>query len=1527
MIDSTNFLRYIRLTVYGLFLAIGGTAQAQPAFQPIQAIPPNVGTIAPKPMIMLNMSKDHQLFYRAYNEYTDINFDGNPDVTYNHSIDYYGYFDSYKCYTYNGTSGRFVAASVNTNRYCSGAWSGNFLNWATMTRMDVVRKVLYGGLRSTDTSSLTVLERAHLPTDAHAFAKYYAGSDLTQLTPFTTAQMGTVTLTVNGVSATVSEITMCNVTLGGSGVNRLSHTNTNPPLLRVARGDFSLWNAGERWQCRWRGEESVSNGNNTTTTGLRANSLNPRSADEGLTTGGNGPDFIVRVEACPTTLIGRERCKQYPNGNVKPIGLLHEFGENESAEFALLTGSFDRNISGGILRRNMGSFRNEVNWATDGTWVSTVNGIVRNIDRLRIYGYDYNDGTYRDIDSDGNWCEFQLTSLTNNQCTSWGNPIGEMFLETLRYFAGATPQSTFQSATRTKDDAVGLTRETWIDPFLRSNATERANVEARYGRAQCRPLNTITFNASVNSYDRDDLAGFSTLSTANLLSLVNIIGVDEGIQGTRRFVGRVGGTGDSICTAKTVTSLGEVDGLCPDAPAYQGSYSLAGAAWWARTNRIRTDIAAPANLTNAFKMNSYSVALSPGKPRITVVSQTDPTRRVVIQPAYRLNHPTRGTGGGTLVDFRIVTQTPTYGRYLIVWEDSEQGGDYDQDASGILEYYVNGNQLRVVTRVFAAATANPQGFGYTISGTNNDGVRFHSGIIGFSFTDPSNPSVTATNPARLNASGGCNNCNVNDPPTTATYTITGGAAGVLEDPLYYAAKWGGFFDSATNPTGRPDSPSKWDQRLQNGAPGSDGIPDNYYVVFRADLLENALRTVFRAITDSSNAAPAASSTQLTAGSFKYIVKFDSRDISGQLQGFRLLPDGTFEAQASLNGHERLTNVDFNSRVIISNDVTGGVPFRWANLSSTFRTSTLVGTETAAVGEARVNYIRGDRSNESPNGRDFRARNITSILGGIVNSNPWLQTRPIATTQWVGTTDTVSYLAFANTWGTRRQLIWAGANDGMLHGFRADTLEPVMSYFPGVFAPRIPSLTFNPTPNPPAMTAFADGSPFTGDVRVGGAWRTYLFQTLGRGGRGVYALDVTDPSQLIESNAANVFRWSFTSNDDPDFGHVISENSVNLQSFQPNPIARMNNGRYAVIFGNGASGGGGKAALFVLYVDGPSATRTWTLGTHYDKIVLDNTGANGLSEPVWIDVDGNGTADFIYAGDQRGNLWKVDVTSSSASSWQASYGGPLFIAVDRNSNRLPISTAVDLTQSPLGGYMVTFATGRSLVDADFPDATGRTNAMFGIWDRTSLYNNSPTAVPRGLSELATRTFVAAASAVATSGTGTVTISGLRGLFGLPLNVNTQKGWYVPFLEPSEMTVSNNTRLGGSLGVISITPAASASVVTCDSGAQGNLTIVNPLTGLPSASFFRLINVINPITGATVTVAAASSVLGDQKVRIVGDRTGTTGSGRLIGSGNIRGTQQGGTVRRIIGQSTDFQLSTPDSARRSGYREVPGLRTLQ
>src|SRR5690554_2136488 len=133
------------------------------------AMQPPVLTARETPLVMLGLSVDNQLFYKAYSDYTDIDSDGVIETTYDDTFDYYGYFNSGFCYEYSASESAFIPSKVAggaNGHSCtdeSAAWSGNFMNWATMTRVDVLRKVLYGGRRATDDSDNTILERTYIP--------------------------------------------------------------------------------------------------------------------------------------------------------------------------------------------------------------------------------------------------------------------------------------------------------------------------------------------------------------------------------------------------------------------------------------------------------------------------------------------------------------------------------------------------------------------------------------------------------------------------------------------------------------------------------------------------------------------------------------------------------------------------------------------------------------------------------------------------------------------------------------------------------------------------------------------------------------------------------------------------------------------------------------------------------------------------------------------------------------------------------------------------------------------------------------------------------------------------------------------------------------------------------------------------------------------------------------------------------------------------------------------------------------------
>lgn len=1451
------------LLAASLLLAIASASAAQMnlATRPLYA-----GGNVP-PIVMIDLSKDHSLHQKAYNDYTDLDNDGILDATYTNAIKYAGYFDSGKCYTYDSNTIKgFVPSFVMTadtqgQLYCDGkSWSGNFLNWVSMSRIDEVRKILYGGTRATDTATTTVLERAFLPMDAHAWAKYYAGADLRKLVPSSmVAEMpsdvglltsnSTVTmkptygdiLTINVSDSSKIEVgdqirmvpsstsapknvsmtgwatktgkntvtiaiypesvftstgrdetytnwnvanlsrgglTFCNVTpRDGSGV-QASQDNTQAPQIRVANGNYATWGASEKWQCNWTSEASntqgsflpyiitdpknntqvrpggSSSGNRAALSGINSSAENPSRDNRGAGTGEAKGTFNARVQVCvaDATLRAGENCKQYGT-SYKPVGLLQKYGETGQMLFGLMTGSYDKNISGGVLRQNATNFATEINPA-DGTFATgTVKGIVWNIDRLRPYGYSYRDGGYTSGDTGVDACNYQQTGITlsgganaqgkpanQGNCSTWGNPISEIYLETLRYLAGKSSNSDFLPKTDGKDAALKLTTATWANPMnLPANDPKRA--------PYCTPLNALVFNSSVSSYDGDQLAGFADLNSSNGVSkYTDTVGTTEGVTGKWFAGGVTGGLIDNLCSAKDVANFSDVLGICPEGPSQAGTFQIAGAAYFAHTNRIRSDINIPAGDTKSLKVSTYAVQLATTTPRINVNVNG---QTVTILPSYQLHPDNIQPSSGTLVDFKVISQTPTSGRFYVNWEDSIAGGDYDQDVWGILSYNVVGDKITVSTRVVSASTSNGQGFGYAISGTDKDGPHFHSGIYNFKYTDPATVVVSPKS-APINTSGGCQNCNIGDPETSVTYTANGKAGGQFQDPLFYAAKWGGFSEDKGG-NGLADNVLEWDTRKADGSAGADGLPDNYFYATNPAALSDSLERAFINILNVSSAASVATnSATLTTGSAIFQALFNGSDWSGKLIAFPIDLNGqtgnaTWDAGDVLN-----TQTSATRQILTYDNVTAnkaGIPFKWDRLPAAYQT---------LLSQNRLEWMRGDRSHEG--GSDLRSRPNT-ILGDIVNSSPQYVAAPNA-----GYAD-ADYAAFVVQHRDRRPVLYVGANDGMLHAFDAHLNaadgggRELFAYVPSALYGSLSTLS-----NPGYVHRYyVDGTPTVGDAKVNGTWRTILVGGLAGGGRGIFALDVTDPDAINEGSAASTALWEFTNNQDADLGYTYG---------QPN-IVRLGNGKWAAVFGNGYNSNAGRGSIFIVFLDRAAGSKSWSIGTDYLKLTVDDaniTVPNGISAAFPADVNGDGTTDFLYAGDLLGNLWKFDVSGTDPATWQGTRK-LLFTATDANGKRQPITSAVDVMRNTqAGGYMVLFGTGSYVDNAD--PSNFSTQSFYGIWDQNNTAQGTVTR-----SKLVQQTIDAEAQFPATK-----VLYRLVSRNNVQYTATGKQGWYMDLLKP-------------------------------------------------------------------------------------------------------------------------------------------------
>lgn len=1390
--------------------------------------------------VMINMSNDHQLFYKAYDDWSDVDEDGVLDITYNHDIDYYGYFDAYKCYDYS--SGRFVPQAFTTDKYCdavSGDWSGNFLNWASMTRIDTVRKILYGGYRSTDTSALTVLERSYLPGDAHSFAKYYEEStsgEIAKLTPFS-----------------VSEITVCNTTYAANGD---SEDRTEPPLLRVADGNFALWAANERHQCHWDGHgelqsnifnspnPNTNNGNHAPTTGLDADADNPNWTNDRL---GNG-DYIARVEACVAGLIGVEKCKAYPSGNYKPYGLLQEYGDDGSIYFGLMTGSFQKNKSGGTLRKNVGPITDEINVSTDGTFKSApaAGNIISNMNALRVSGYDHDPGYYNSADN----CSWGINTFNNGSCTNWGNPQSEIFLESVRYFAGKTTPGFNANDSSYINNLISAS--SWVDPLNAGN--------------YCAPLKVIQFNASVTSYDGDELGGASGLpSLGSVSTWTNAVGAasGEGIAGNDFFVGTGSIVSNGLCTAKTVNNLADAEGICPEAPRLGGGYDIAGLAYYAHKESIRTDLSDADGNTADIKIDTYGVTLSPAVPKIEVPvpGQTDP---VTILPACRNESI---SGNCAIVDFKVVQKhaetssgSGIYtGKFYINWEDSEQGGDYDQDMAGLLSYSLNTNvtpnTITVTTSVFADSTPNKMGFGYIIAGTTQDGFHTHSGINYFTaYTDPTGV-LTCANAAI--------NCETGQPATSVAYNLGTSSGSLLQDPLFYAAKWGGYKEEAeaskrppstAAPNDIPDQAYEWDT-------DGNGQPDNYFFARNPGQLSEQLATVFETVaTVSSSASVVANSVSLQTTTRIYQARFDSNDWSGKLLSFPVdITTGTLQA-AEWDAGSVIAGQDYDTgREWITWDGTQGVPFRWADITTTQQAALNIDPDSATLdtlGDERLDYLRGDTSNELANGGAIQFRNRSTPLGDVVHSTPTVVAAPIFGYRDYepGTAnlfETAKYSDFKRkysnsecyesdgttpitTWsagsgssaGSREPMLYFGANDGALHAVSACTGAERLAYVPSALYANLSELTSTDYTH----RYFIDGPSTVVDAFWGSAWHTALVGTLGAGGNGVFALDVTDPNTFSENNADNLVLWE-----------IIATPSVSGSAFehlgytfsQPAIIKAEGHG-WVTVFGNGYDSVAGKAVLYIVAIDSGNLLATIDLSNV--NATAGGGGANGLSTVSPIDRDGDGEVDLIYAGDLNGNVWRFVSNGSGFSEGNTSL---LYSAKSVGGVAQPITSRLAVGYHPTSavGRMVYFGTGKYYETAD-QDPTNAVayNSMYGIWDRdTGATITSVTTRNSNILQQQTIT-------QQTAGTFGSNSFDVRIVSNNPMTWATPVascsalgscGWYLDLTNPDssgnpvqgEKMVANPILRGGRLIFVTTIPSLEA----CKAGGDGWLMEIDPRTG--------------------------------------------------------------------------------------------------
>ena len=516
-------------------------------------------------------------------------------------------------------------------------------------------------------------------------------------------------------------------------------------------------------------------------------------------------------------------------------------------------------------------------------------------------------------------------------------------------------------------------------------------------------------------------------------------------------------------------------------------------------------------------------------------------------------------------------------------------------------------------------------------------------------------------------------------------------------------------------------------------------------------------------------------TKIASGTQAYLATYYPNDWTGRLTASDLLYDpltqtlsinaiANWDAQCNLSGVPAgtvaapgcpSTNVvgpvpaqlTPAARSMITWDGTQGVAFEWATgpaptAISTSMQNALDAGDTPPLTANRLSYLRGDTTNEITTLGVGLFRNRDGLLGDIIDSSPtWVgpPSSPYSTTwkdQLVGADPTpensgTSYTQFITNYGTRLNVVYTGSNDGFLHGFRSGSFDTggnfvnspatpndgqeVIAYMPGVVAQDIHT-SIDPTQdyaNPQySHNFFVDQTPDADDLFYAGSWHTWLVGGLGAGGSAIYALNVTDPTQFGESQAANLVIGEWNSS-------TISCANVagcgnNLGNTYGVPIIRrLHDGKWGVIFGNGFGSTSGDAGIFVMVVD-PANSQGGILATYYLSTGVG--GTNGIASVSAADLDGDHITDFIYAGDLLGNVWRFDLTSATESSWAAS-STPLFSTPGGQpiTTKLLVAAAPQPTGAPM--VMIDFGTGQKTPQTNLTSATyvSGAQALYGIWD--------------------------------------------------------------------------------------------------------------------------------------------------------------------------------------------------------------------
>lgn len=1456
------------------FLAI--SASSPPAIPPVNlASDPLYATAAgDKPVLALSLSVE---FPTVGAQYVDVP-NTNLDNSYTNSKEYLGYYDAESCYAYNDAPTetpvapqtfsdykRFDRVGAAVTRMCNtsfpNAFSGNFLNWSSNSAVDMMRLALTGGDRYVDTSSLTILQRAVIPNE-DPICMWNSNN-------FPAKRLNRTGISNTGVS---------------SGV---AFFGAVPAVMQTTAGTNDIWIANTLDRIYFRAATTAAGGcstnpsNTNHTLGVRPNWKGTSIAYTSKPPGWPSTAAVVRGAD------GKKSDGTSTGDGVNTIALagVQEVLYGNGTDWVSMP------ASGVFTCSNVGFGGSNVNVSAScfvRAYTGTQTQPAAAVGTLTNYPFFY---------ARAQVCNNTLGVLADVRNYGTGYDYCKQY-----------PNGNFKpaGAIQKYSDQLRLAAFGYL-----MDQTASYNTGGRYGgvlRAPVKYVGAKTFD--INGVENTPTGGNVNQEwdvTTGVFNLNPDNDTTFGKSGVITYLNQFGRTGSTPGLYKKYDPIGELhfetvrylQGLQPSTfatsgitPAMYDGFPVS--TTWVDPyggGRSNTDdySCLKSNIVVIGDINTHDGNRFPGT--------ADPANNIP-----------------KIVDWRdtvLLLEAATTGNYL--------------DGAGVFRPTAGQNPTPNSAAPSSASRSMIMGSAYWARTHDIRGTNW-TGTGGLAKQRPGLRVKTFT-------------FDVNE------YGTSGPAATRrTSNQLFMAAKYGGFETSANN--GNLTNPLAFNTQ-GNPFKRDDGTADKYVWedtdpatsrVGEANtyFLQSDARGVLKAFDDifarsstsaRSIAGAAVQSKSLTTqvGNAIYQGTFDTGDWSGDLLAIPVTVNGsntvsisttpTWTASPILTARNLTAaprNIVVGNAGATANPVAA--PFSWAlpagsaGIEASLRVALDKITPTAVadgLAQDRLNYLRGDRSREASSNGPFRTR--TKLLGDIVNSGVAYSGAP---SQGINAN---GYATFYSTNAARTKAVFVGANDGMLHAFDAGSSstggQELFAYVPSWLGPKLSALTV-PT-YASNHQSYVDGTPVVAEADVGSgspSWKTVLVGGTGAGGKGVFALDITNPSTFSSNNVM----WEFTDIDDADMGNVIGRAQI-LKMRTSGPTGAATYKWFAVVpggvnsyVGTSAPYGSGYPTLFLLDL-AKSAGTAWQLGTNYYKIALPvNGNLNYLTSGTLTAATATGLINFkaaigsagevvqMYMGDLHGNMWKLDFSINAIGDWNmgklspfqtgtapSTTPLPMFIAKDTAGNKQPITMSPSIAFGPVANSSyVLFGTGKFLELAD--KTNNATQSAYMVYD--TGYANLDALI--GTRDSAVSGRVRLKRGTVTVSSGTVAVPGFtlgRGTTALDSEV-VRSGWYFDFPTSGERQISNASIVGNKALFGSLIPAVTATSGTCNVSSGGGYAYVVDMSGNGTALASTVGILGEPIPFETGSAAYGPTDSTGRRTKTITTTTGLQGSSGVAVAGS-------------------------------------------